>query len=47
MKNSYKIRSKEVKIIQKHMALSPYPNIVVGDFNDTPLSYAYNTIKRS
>ena len=27
MKNSYKTRSKEVKIIKKHMALSPYPNI--------------------
>ena len=47
MKNSYKIRSKEVKIIKKHMTLSPYPNIVVGDFNDTPLSYAYNTIKKN
>ena len=27
------------------MQKSPYPIIVCGDFNDTPLSYAYNSIK--
>ena len=26
------------------MQSSPYPIILCGDFNDTPLSYAYNTI---
>ena len=27
------------------MATSPYSLIVCGDFNDTPLSYAYHSIK--
>ena len=29
------------------MADCTYPIIVCGDFNDTPLSYAYNSIKGS
>lgn len=45
MKNSYKKRAEEVEIIKKHMKESPYPIIVCGDFNDTPLSYAYHSIK--
>ena len=45
MKISYKKRAKEVDIIIHHMNNSPYPLIVCGDFNDTPLSYAYNAIK--
>ncbi len=30
--------------IQKAIAESPYPVMVMGDFNDVPNSYAYNTI---
>lgn len=45
MKKSYKQRAKEVNVIKKHMKESPYPLIVCGDFNDTPLSYAYQSIK--
>ena len=45
MKNSYKKRAEEVNMIKKHMRGSPYPLIVCGDFNDTPLSYAYQSIK--
>ena len=45
MKNSYQKRAKEVNIIKAHMKKSPYPIIVCGDFNDTPLSYAYHSIK--
>ena len=40
-----KIRAEESEIIQKHITHSPYPLIVCGDFNDTPLSYAYHSIK--
>jgi len=46
MRYSYKKRSKEVNVIYNHIKKSPYPNIIAGDFNDTPLSYAYNTIKK-
>ena len=47
MKKSYKRRAEEADIIKAHMAKSPYPIIVCGDFNDTPLSYAYHSIKRN
>ena len=47
MKNSYKKRSEEVDVIKEHMGTSPYPLIVCGDFNDTPFSYAYHSIKRN
>ena len=47
MKRSYKKRAVQVDIIQKHIKKSPYPIIVCGDFNDTPLSYAYNIIKNN
>jgi len=45
MKRSYKKRALQANIIKEHMKTSPYPIIVCGDFNDTPLSYAYNVIK--
>ena len=45
MKESYKKRAVEVKAIKEHIQLSPYHVIVCGDFNDTPLSYAYSSIK--
>jgi len=45
MRNSYKKRAIEVKVIKEHMEKSPYPLIICGDFNDTPLSYAYHSIK--
>lgn len=35
-------RGRQVEIVKKHMAGSPYPIIVCGDFNDTPFSYTYN-----
>jgi vancomycin resistance protein VanJ len=44
MKNSYKNRADQAKVIKEHMNNSPYPIILCGDFNDTPLSYAYNII---
>ena len=45
LKNSYQERAEEVLAIRTHIHKSPYKVIVCGDFNDTPLSYAYNKIK--
>jgi len=39
-----KQRVKEVTIIKEHMAQSPYPIILAGDLNDTPLSYTYRLL---
>ncbi len=43
-KTNTKIRANQVKEIKTHMAQSPYPIIVCGDFNDVPQSYVYYTI---
>lgn len=45
MKSSFIKRAEEAEIIKQHMEDCTYPIIVCGDFNDTPLSYAYNSIK--
>lgn len=39
---AYPIRAEQAEIIMAHVQNSPYPVIVCGDFNDTPLSYTYN-----
>lgn len=46
VKNTTVTRSKQVDAIFKNMASSPYPSIVCGDFNDTPMSYAYHKLSR-
>jgi endonuclease/exonuclease/phosphatase family metal-dependent hydrolase len=45
MKSSFIKRAEEVEIIKQHIANCTYPIIVCGDFNDTPHSYSYNSIK--
>ena len=40
-------RASQADSIQKSIKESPYPVILCGDFNDTPASYAYKTIKGS
>lgn len=47
MANNYVIRADEVDGVAKHISLTPHPVILCGDFNDTPVSYAYNTIRRT
>lgn len=36
-------RANQARIVVEHMSQSPYEVIVCGDFNDTPISYCYNT----
>lgn len=43
--DAYKIRAKEVETLVPHIEDSPYPVIICGDFNDTPVSYTYRSIK--
>jgi len=38
-------RAQQVDIISAHVLSSPYPTIVCGDFNDTPVSYTYRKMK--
>lgn len=45
MKYAFLMRAKQTDSIAEFISKSPYKVIVCGDFNDSPLSYAYRTIK--
>ena len=40
------LRAAQVDTLAQMIASSPYPTIVCGDFNDTPISYTYRTVGR-
>lgn len=44
LKRAYAKRSEQVYIAQKNIKNCPYPVLLCGDFNDTPISYAYQSI---
>lgn len=41
------IRAKHADMLHKEVKKSPHRNIVCGDFNDTPMSYVYNTLSEN
>lgn len=45
LRDSYRKRAPQAEAIAEAIAESPYPVIVCGDFNDTPASYAYRTVR--
>ncbi|MGE4567912.1 MAG: endonuclease/exonuclease/phosphatase family protein [Bacteroidales bacterium] len=47
MRKAFIVRSGQVDSIANHIRQSPHPVIVCGDFNDTPVSYAYQRIRNS
>lgn len=47
LKYAYIKRAHQADIISENIQQSPYPVIVCGDFNDTPVSYAYHKIKNN
>ncbi|MEO1434212.1 MAG: endonuclease/exonuclease/phosphatase family protein [Bacteroidota bacterium] len=46
LKRAAVVRSEQVDQLSAHMAQSPHPTIVVGDFNESPSNYAYSTLSR-
>ena len=44
LKRSFESRGDELDYIKDHIKNSPYPTIICGDFNDTPVSYAYQEL---
>jgi len=38
-------RAAQVELIAQNIEKSPYPTVVCGDFNDTPMSYSYQKIR--
>lgn len=39
---AYPTRADQARRVTEHLETSPYPVVICGDFNDTPLSYVYN-----
>lgn len=46
LKAAFIKRSQQVKVVKQHAAQCPYPYVFLGDFNDTPASYAVNELER-
>jgi len=45
LRTAFMKRAQQVDIISAHVASSPYPAIVCGDFNDPPMSYTYRKMR--
>jgi endonuclease/exonuclease/phosphatase family metal-dependent hydrolase len=45
LKQGFVIRSHQSQLVKAQINHSPYPVIVAGDFNDTPVSYSYRKIR--
>ncbi len=45
LKQAFIKRSEQADKLNEHINKSPYPVIVCGDFNDTPVSYTYQTVR--
>src|SRR5690606_23703844 len=46
LKRPFMERAGQAQTVAQLIRGSPYPVIICGDFNDTPMSYAYQTIRR-
>ncbi|GAA4448241.1 endonuclease/exonuclease/phosphatase family protein [Nibrella saemangeumensis] len=46
LKEGFVERRKQVRIIEKYISQSPYPVLVLGDFNETPYSVVYERLRR-
>lgn len=43
---NYAVRANQADSLAQFVANSPYPTIVCGDFNDTPISYVYHRVAK-
>jgi endonuclease/exonuclease/phosphatase family metal-dependent hydrolase len=46
LKTAFVLRAEQASVISNYIRDSPYPVLVMGDFNDTPQSFAYRKIKK-
>ncbi len=44
VKTTIKKRAKQIDLFEKHIQGSPFPVIIIGDFNDSPVSHSYKKI---
>lgn len=47
LKSSFVKRANQTDLISESIKKSPYPVVVCGDFNDTPVSYAYHKLSEN
>ncbi|MCL7988712.1 endonuclease/exonuclease/phosphatase family protein [Sphingobacterium sp. lm-10] len=47
LKDAFYYRSRQVEHLLAHFDTTKYPKLVMGDFNDTPMSYSVNTIGKN
>ncbi len=47
MSRAFRQRSNQAETLARHIRNSPYPVLVCGDFNDTPISYVYRKMRGS
>lgn len=45
LSKAYKERAAQAEALREFLEMSPYPVLLTGDFNDTPVSYATSTVK--
>ena len=46
LKKGFVRRALQAQVVKEHINRSPFPVIVAGDFNDTPVSYSYRKIRK-
>ena len=46
LKKGFVKRAQQAQLVKNYINRSPYPVIVAGDFNDTPVSYTYGKIRK-
>ncbi len=46
LRNGFIQRARQADVVKEHIDNSPYPVIVAGDFNDTPVSYSYRRMRK-
>ncbi len=46
LKKGFVRRALQAQVVKNHINKSPFPVIVAGDFNDTPVSYVYRKIRK-
>ena len=46
LREGFKKRALQAQVVKNYISRSPYPVIVAGDFNDTPVSYSYTKIRK-
>ncbi len=47
MARAFGIRETEVRLLRESIDMSPYPSLLCGDFNDTPISFTYHTLTKA